>query len=164
MRGVTELVTERMRNCYTYGYSWEANKGSTWKHHTTGYIGIAQNSLSRYERGEKTPDAKFLENFCSYLNISSDWLIFGRGPMRPGEKIPEPEHHQQPVASSGECARCVKLEAKLEKMEEQRDELAAENRNLWKENGELREKCARLEERMDKPLVSRGTAEMGNLG
>ncbi len=49
-------------------------------------------------------------------------------------------------------------------MEEQRDELAAENRNLWKENGELREKCARLEERMDKPLVSRGTAEMGNLG
>ncbi len=84
--------------------------------------------------------------------------------MRPGEKIPEPEHHQQPVASSGECARCVKLEAKLEKMEEQRDELAAENRNLWKENGELREKCARLEERIDKPLVSRGTAEMGNLG
>lgn len=32
-------------------------------------------------------------------------------------------------------------------MEEQRDELAAENRNLWKENGELRERCARLEER-----------------
>ena len=148
----------------TLGKRIKAARGNITQQDISIHIGIAQNSLSRYERGEKTPDAKFLENFCSYLNISSDWLIFGRGPMRPGEKIPEPEHHQQPGASSGECARCVKLEAKLEKMEEQRDELAAENRNLWKENGELREKCARLEERMDKPLVSRGTAEMGNLG
>ena len=45
------------------------------------------------------------------------------------------------------CARCAKLEAKLEKVENQRDELAAENRKLWKENGGLKERCARLEPR-----------------
>lgn len=32
-----------------------------------------------------------------------------------------------------------------------------------KENGELREKCARLEERMDTPFISRSPTEMGNL-
>ena len=44
-----------------------------------------------------------------------------------------------------------------------RKSLMEENRNLWKENGELREKCARLEERMDKPFISRSPTEMGNL-
>lgn len=62
------------------------------------------------------------------------------------------------------CARCARLEARLEKVEEQRDSLMDEVRNLWKKNGELREKCARLEERMDKPLTSRGPTEMGKLG
>ena len=59
---------------------------------------------------------------------------------------------------------CDKIERKLERAEYQRDEAIEENRKLWKENGELREKCARLEERMDKPLTSRGPAEMGKLG
>ena len=62
------------------------------------------------------------------------------------------------------CARCAKREGKLEKVEEQRDSLMEENRKLWKENGELREKCARLEERMDKPLISRPLVEMGKPG
>ena len=70
----------------------------------------------------------------------------------------------QPEATIFEpCVRCAKLESKLEKVEEQRDSLMEENRNLWKETGEFREKCARLEERMDKPFISRSPTEMGNL-
>ncbi len=71
---------------------------------------------------------------------------------------------QPETAVSEPCARCAKLEDKLDTLEEERRDLTAENRKLWKENSELREKCARLEERMDKPLTSRGPTEMGKLG
>lgn len=61
---------------------------------------------------------------------------------------------------------------------EERKELIAENRQLHREkeelyqakekllreNGELKEKVARLEERMDKPLISRPLVEMGKPG
>lgn len=114
-------------------------------------IGIAQNSLSRYERNEKTPDANFLIGFCEKLDISPNWLLFGVG-----EKT-------RSIGSSPQTGQGT-LEKRLEASEEERRELAIENRKLWKENAELREKCARLEERMDKPLVSRGSSEMGKLG
>ena len=42
------------------------------------------------------------------------------------------------------------LENKLEKVENQRDDLAAENRRLWKENAALREENATLRERQRK--------------
>lgn len=38
-------------------------------------IGITRAALSYYEKGERTPDVKFLHNICKYYNISSDYLI-----------------------------------------------------------------------------------------
>lgn len=58
------------------------------------------------------------------------------------------------AAPQDACPRCAKLEARLERVEEERREMAAEgrkiaeeNRRLWKENADLRERCARFEER-----------------
>ena len=59
--------------------------------------------------------------------------------------------------------RFAKLENKLEKLELQRDEIADENRQLHRdkeallrENGELREKVARLEERKRRYELTHG--------
>ena len=95
------------------------------------------------KRGEVPP--AWIQFYAETSGVSSDWLFFGRGPMRSGDTpIGDHEAVKQPEAAVSEpCARC----AKLEKVEEQRDSLMEENRKLWKENGELREKCARLEER-----------------
>ena len=116
------------------------------------------------KRGEVPPS--WVQFYAETSGVSSDWLFFGRGPMRLSDRpidyqvaVMQPE-----TAVSEPCARCAKLEDKLDTLEEERRDLTAENRKLWKENSELREKCARLEERMDTPLTSRGPTEMGKLG
>lgn len=56
----------------------------------------------------------------------------------------------QPQATPLLCPGCVRLEEKLERLEEERRELNAENRRLWKENSELNARAARLEEQQKK--------------
>lgn len=65
----------------TLGKRIKEARGKITQQSLSSQIGIAQNSLSRYERDEKTPDANFLALFCKKLNISPYWLLFGRGPM-----------------------------------------------------------------------------------
>lgn len=112
-------------------------------------VGIAKGSIGGYENDKNSPSAEAILKICLKNGISFEWLLTGLGPMRLNDT---PIGHQETVkrpetAASEPCARCTKLEIKLEKVEEQRDLLVEENRKLWKENGELREKCARLEER-----------------
>ena len=92
----------------------------------------------------------------------------GRGPMRPRElmtlasaplsevlltpaSVSPPDMPLSEAAEPPHCPRCTKLEAKLEKVESQRDNLVDENRQLWKENATLREELARLQERANAP-------------
>ena len=44
----------------------------------------------------------------------------------------------------------MKLEEKLERVEEERRDLSLENRQLWRENGHLRERVAQLEGQLGK--------------
>lgn len=109
-------------------------------------LGVHKNSIGSYERGATKPDIEFLQAVCTAFHVEPRWLLFGDGPMSPsgistGSSEPIRRVPQQSVQT---CERCAKLEAKLEKIENQRDELAAENRKLWKENGDLREENATL--------------------
>lgn len=56
-----------------------------------------------------------------------------------------------PAASEGDgsaaCRQCRWLEARLEQSDRERRELLQENRQLWRENSDLRERLARLEAR-----------------
>ena len=146
----------------TLGKRLKIARGSVTQQELSIQIGIAQNSLSRYERDEKIPDAKFIATFCNILAISPEWLLFGHGAMSLGG---EPHTFSLQAASASEtapqavCARCAKLEGKLEEADAERRELAAENRQLWRENGELREKVARLEERKRRYELTHGLAD-----
>lgn len=50
-------------------------------------VGFSQNGLSRYERGERPPSAKYLANL-SNLGFSADWILTGRGEK--GEPVKPP--------------------------------------------------------------------------
>lgn len=128
-------------------------------------MGLSKQAIADAKSKDSVP-ASWIPKSAKLFNVTTDWLFFGRGPMRPNDTpIDHQEAIRQPETTVSEpCARCAKLEGKLEKVEEQRDSLMEENRKLWKENGELREKCARMEERMDKPLISRPLVEMGKPG
>lgn len=125
-------------------------------------LGITESTLRNYEKGASSPDAQFLANICKKMALSPEWILFGIGPMRTAEAPPK---KQEAIVepSSRECPRCAKVERELEMEREERRELAAENRRLYREKeevlkelGELRATVARLEERKNRLAVANG--------
>jgi len=112
-------------------------------------LGIHKNTLGRYERGETEPDSGVCAKICTIFGISPAWLLLGVEPMLANAGGGQPPSLETQPSIPASCPRCAKLEAKLEKIEEQRDELVVENRQLLRENGELRVQLARLEERIE---------------
>ena len=113
-------------------------------------IGIVENTLRNYEKSLSLPNSDVISSFYRVLNVSPQWLILGNGPIYADDNQNVLDMREEPALTrkeENECPRCAKLEEKLEKVENQRDELVEENRKLWKENGELKERCARLEPR-----------------
>lgn len=43
--------------------------------------GISEQTLSRYERGQRTPDNEFLKEFINHFKVSPDWLYLGQSPI-----------------------------------------------------------------------------------
>lgn len=103
-------------------------------------IGINQNTLSRYERNERVPDADFIKLICETTGISSSWLLFGEGPIR-SEGYPSIDKVSQTVAPVSTqatiCPQCEQLKMELEKERQERREISAENRQLWAKNEQL---------------------------
>ena len=94
--------------------------------------------------------------------------MFGEGPIREGEdaepKSAEPLSSGQAITQPREES-FAKLERELELEREERRELAAENRRLYREKeellkelGELRATVARLEERKNRLAVANGVS------
>ncbi|KAB2888880.1 MAG: helix-turn-helix transcriptional regulator [Desulfobulbaceae bacterium] len=54
-------------------------------------FGIHRNTLPRYESGERTPDADFLEAICRAYNVNPSWLLLGEGPMTGGVTTLQPK-------------------------------------------------------------------------
>ena len=108
-------------------------------------LNISKGSLGFYERNENLPNVDVILKICSKTGVSPLWLLLGEGPMRPTENAEKGTPLPQ-AAHGPDCLRCTRLEERLDKVEEERRELCAENRRLWKENAELRERCARYEE------------------
>jgi transcriptional regulator with XRE-family HTH domain len=45
-------------------------------------LGIPQSTWNNYESGRNQPDLALLDKICVHFGIKTDWLLFGRGPMR----------------------------------------------------------------------------------
>jgi len=45
-------------------------------------IGVFQQNINRYERGEALPGVDFLVTLALSEGISLDWFLLGEGPMR----------------------------------------------------------------------------------
>lgn len=115
-------------------------------------LNISKGSLGFYERNENLPNTEVILKICSKTGVGLEWLLTGKGPMRPadtGDSAEEnaPEAQTAEYGASPSCERCARMEKRLDRLEEERRELSEEKRRLWKENAELRERCARLEER-----------------
>ena len=114
-------------------------------------LSISKGALGFYERNENLPNVDVILKICSKTGVGLEWLLMGRGPMRPGcategAQGSQAEESRAPE-SAASCERCARMENRLDRLEDERRELSVENRRLWKENAELRERCARFEER-----------------
>lgn len=122
-------------------------------------LGITQPSIASAKKRLQIPTG-WVERTSILANVSTDWLFFGRGPMHPSDLTEQPMPATRIAALAAPdpsplaaCPRCAKLEAELDIERQDRRDLAAENRQLWKENAVLRERLARYEERAIKPDV-----------
>lgn len=139
-------------------------------------IGVSKGSLGGYERDENLPNSDTVLKICQETGVSVQWLLLGAGsPTVPQEEAVLPEKMpvggalplpgvlgasaHAPMSRGGitfvqnekmlqqECARCRRLEERLERLEDERRELSEENRRLWKENSLLNARLARVKAR-----------------
>lgn len=117
---------------------------------------IAQTKLSRYERNTTVPDLDFLVRLSQKYSVSLEWLITGNASRESSQTSGGTPESLNTDGHADESSMLsvpgLQQELAMERME--RRELTAENRKLHqekeallRENGELREKVARLEER-----------------
>ncbi len=135
-------------------------------------LGITPQSVGPARSRLQIP-AAWVERISEISGNSSDWIFFGRGTMCAGNT----PNLQQNTPEKGDttqtaCPRCSTLEEELRIERREQKELAAENRQLHRdkeallrENGELREKVARLEERKRRYELTHGfPAESSGIG
>ncbi len=42
-------------------------------------LNVSRNTLSRYENGDRTPDAEFLQKLIEEFRVDANWLLLGAG-------------------------------------------------------------------------------------
>lgn len=129
-----------------------ALRGNTKQGDFAKMLKINPNTLRNYENGRVFPNQEILERICVEFSVCPDWLILGRGPMRQDGILQTQKTNTETPMLRHEvvvsCTRCVELKAELELEKAERREVSAENRSLWRENGDLRERCAKIEEQL----------------
>ena len=107
-------------------------------------LDVSKGSLGFYERNENLPNSDVVIKICSMTGVNLEWLLLGKGPMKPGGAVTE---SASPCADGGVvdtttgCKRCLELYGKLD----------TANERLYKamqENGELKEVITELKERI----------------
>lgn len=110
-------------------------------------IGIAQNTLGGYERGERIPNADVVITVAKAFGVSFDWLLTGEGPTNKDATTAttsSADQNDHQLGASELQKENKELRQELRKERDANRELVAENRQLWKENGELKAEVATL--------------------
>lgn len=98
-------------------------------------IGVTKSTLGRYERGDTEPTSGTIARICATFDVMADWLVLGIGEKKRGA---------YPVAGATQNSNLLR-ELADERMLNR--ELTSENRQLWKENGDLRVEVEKLKAR-----------------
>lgn len=153
----------------TIGERLKLVRGSVSQDEFSKRLGVSKAAVGAYERGAQMPGSTFIIAVCERYNVEHRWLLTGAGPMRPCAEAAHAAPDALPSAAvlsgagAAGCARCLRLEEKLNLTEHQRDDAVEqlrrtwdENRQLWRQNADLRERLARLEER----FIGKGPVEL----
>lgn len=121
---------------------------------------ISKGALGFYERDENLPKADVILKICALTGVSLDWLLTGAESAALREEgdnlAPWPtltdQAEQRACAAQQEtraysCPQCEDLKKRLTTLEDERRELCAENRSLWKKVCSLLEEMAGQQER-----------------
>lgn len=77
------------------GKRLRAARGKLSQSDLAAQVGVAHNTLSRWERDQQIPDANSLAAICSKLSISPAWMLLGEGDMHggpaPSRPVPDKE-------------------------------------------------------------------------
>lgn len=130
-------------------------------------IGITSGSLRNYEDGAALPNAEVLTKICEVCGVSTDWLLFGRGPMsvhndsaaseavaESGPTLSEADAVLPVSERAGACARCdmwVELKKEMEafrKANEQVIRMDLANETIRLRNMRLEEEIRALRDRV----------------
>ena len=91
-------------------------------------IGVAQNTLGNYERGDRTPNADVIVRIAKDYDVSFNWLLLGEGARQSGTNE---------LGKSNQCKQCQELETELAVERKLVRDLMNDNRELVKENRDL---------------------------
>ncbi|WP_319778409.1 helix-turn-helix domain-containing protein [Maridesulfovibrio sp.] len=97
-------------------------------------LGIVQRTLANYEIEKSLPNSVFLANLAQKYSVSSEWLLFGEGPMK-REEGPE----QARGATQEETQTAASGSNELEYLRQDNRDLRQDNRELRLENKDLRQ-------------------------
>ena len=132
----------------TLGARIKRIRGNTTQRQFAEILGVPQTTLANYESNKSELNFRMIGIFVSKFKVRTDWLIFGKGPMYLDDVSSLSKSTSEPAAQAV-CKHCAELEEELRSERAERRELATENRQLWRENGDLRERVARLEAKID---------------
>ena len=136
-------------------------------------IGITSGSLRNYEAGAALPNADVLTKICETCGVSTDWLLFGRGPMlvrdeptgpeavaESGQTLPEANADLPVPERTGTCVRCdmwVELKKEMEAFRRANEQVI--RMDLANETiRALRDRVVSLERENARLLATRDTA------
>jgi len=113
-------------------------------------IGFHKNTIGNYERGERTPDVDFLRAVCEKLDISSEWLLWGKGSMHRGEATPAaaPATAQPPAEDDFKMSDMLTMTAEVLESDTIYRTALASNVRAFHQAVRSERTLAQLEERM----------------
>lgn len=104
--------------------------------------GIHRVTLSRLEKGERVPDANFLQTVTKNNNICSEWLLLGTGPMYAGEEASKMADTSAISPLSLSTQPTEKIDSQAQRVADMSAiaPLYEEHRRLYQKNMELQER------------------------